>query len=83
MVKGGELAMYNYNHILGQVVVAANQPKDIDQYTPAKNQVKLTVCLYDTTTGEFQGIAMRLAYIILRGDEEECFFSYGYPEKKL
>ena len=25
---------------------------------------------------------MRLAYIILRGDEDECFFSYEYLEKK-
>ena len=40
------------------------------------------VCLYDTSTGEFLGVAMRLAYIILRGDVEECFFSYGYLEKK-
>ena len=35
-VKGGELAMYNHNHILGQLVVAVNQPKDIDQYMPPK-----------------------------------------------
>ena len=80
--KGSELAMYNHNHILGPLVVAANQPKDIDQYTPAKDEVKLAVCLYDISTGKFQGIAMRLAYIILRGDKEECFFSYGYSEKK-
>ena len=56
--------MYNHNHILGQIVVAANQPKDIDQYMPPKNDVKLAVCLYDTSTGEFQGIAIRLVYII-------------------
>ena len=74
--------MYTHIHVLGQLLVAANQPKDLDQYTPAKNEVKLAVCLYDTSTGEFQGIAMRLAYIILRADMEETFFSYGYSEKK-
>ena len=74
--------MYNHNHILGQLVVSVNQPNDIDQYTPAKNEVKGAVCLYDTSTGEFQGIAMMLAYIILHGVDEECFFSYGYSEKK-
>ena len=74
--------MYNHNHILGQLVVSANQRNDIDQYTPAKNEMKVAVCLYDTSTGEFQGIAMMLAYIILHGVDEECFFSYGYSEKK-
>ena len=74
--------MYNHNHILGQLVVAANQLKDIDQYTPAENELKLAVCLHNTSTGEFQDIAMRLAYIMLRGDDEECFFSYRYSEKK-
>ena len=56
---------YTHIHVLGQLLVAANQSKDLDQYTPAKNEVKLAVCLYDTSTGEFQGIAMRLAYIII------------------
>ena len=81
-VKGGELTIYNYNHILVQLVVAANQPKDIDQHTFPKNEVKLVVCLYDIATGEFLGLQKRLAYIILRGDKEECFFSYGYSEKR-
>ena len=44
--------------------------------------MKLAVCLYDTSTGKFQGIAIRLAYITRHGDEEECFFSCGYSEKK-
>ena len=73
--------MYNHNHILGQLVVAANQLKDIDQYTPAENELNLAVCLHNTSTGEFQDIAMRLAHIRLR-DDEECFFSYRYSEKK-
>ena len=53
--------MYTHIHVLGQLLVAANQPKDLDQYKQAKNEVKLAVYLYDTSTGEFQGIAMRLA----------------------
>ena len=35
------------------------------------------VCLYDTSTGEFWGVAMRLAYITLRGDVKECFLAMG------
>ena len=38
-VKGGELAIYNHNFILGQLVVAANQPKNIDAYNCKKNEV--------------------------------------------
>ena len=30
-VKGGELAIYNHNFILGQLVVTANQPENIDE----------------------------------------------------
>ena len=29
-VKNGELAMYVHNFIIGQLIVAANQPEDID-----------------------------------------------------
>ena len=81
MVNGGELAMYNHNHILGQLFVATNQPKDIDQYTPAKNKVRLAVCFYDTSTGEFHGIAIKLAYIIFCGDDEECFLAMGIRKR--
>ena len=82
IVKVGELAIYNRNFILGQLVIAANQPYKIDKYVCKKNQVKLTVYLYDKLTGEFLGLDLHLAYIILLGDIEESFFSYGYNNKK-
>ena len=81
-VKGRELAIYNHNHILGQLAIAANQPKDIDQHMLAKNEVKLTVYLYDKVTGEFGGIVMQLAYISYMVMTRNVFFSYGYSEKK-
>ena len=31
-VKNGELAIYNHNFILGQLIVAANQSKNINEY---------------------------------------------------
>ena len=31
-VKGGELAIYFQNSILGQLIVAASQPENIDEY---------------------------------------------------
>ena len=32
-VKSGELAMYVHNFIIGQLIVSANQPKDINEYS--------------------------------------------------
>ena len=76
-VKNGELAMYNHNFIIGQIIPAANQPDDISTYECAPNEVKLYTCIYDINTGEFKGIRESLAYIISRGDGEEVFLSYG------
>ena len=41
-----------------------------------------TTCIYDNNTGEFKGVTESLAYIILRGDDEEVFLSYGYDAAK-
>ena len=81
-VKNGDIAMYNHNFILGQLIVAANQPSDINAYECKENEVKLWCCIYDLTTGEFQGVREQLAYIVLRGDKEEVFFSYGFDSAK-
>ena len=67
-VKNGELAIYNHNFIIGQLVVSANQPKNIDEY-----EVKLITCIYGKSTGQFNGLTLQLAYIVLSGDKEESF----------
>ena len=46
-VKNGDLEMYHHNFIIGQLIVAANQPSQIDQYVCNDNEVKLFTCLYD------------------------------------
>ena len=51
-------------------------------YDCKKDEVKLVTCLYDKSTGQFNGLKLQLAYIVLRGDREEVFFSYGVNEKK-
>ena len=81
-VKNSEIAMYIQNFILGQLIFAANQPKDISEYVCQANEVKLLSCVYDLETGDFKGIRLMLAYIVLRGDQEEIFFSYGYDKNK-
>ena len=50
-VKSGELAMYVHNFIIGQLIVAANQPKDIKEYLCKENEVKLLSCVYDLESG--------------------------------
>ena len=81
-VKNGDIAMYNQNFILGQLIPAANQPKDIATYECNENEVKLLCCIYDLDSGEFKGIREQLAYIVLRGDKNEIFFSYGFEKSK-
>ena len=81
-VKIGDLAMYVQNFIIGQLILASNQPKDINGYICEPNEVKLLSCVYDLESGEFKGLRLLLAYIILRGDEDEIFFSYGYDKSK-
>ena len=39
-VKDRGLAIYCQNFILGQLLVAANQPENIDEYVCKKNEVK-------------------------------------------
>ena len=81
-VKNGEIAMYVQNFIIGQLIFAANQPNDILEYVCLPNEVKLLSCVYDLESGEFKGVRLQLAYIVLRGDEHEIFFSYGYEKSK-
>ena len=81
-VKSGDVAMYNHNFIFGQLITAANQPTDIENYVCKDNEVKLFSCIYDLATGEFNGIREQVAYIVLRGDQHEIFFSYGFEKSK-
>ena len=81
-VKSGEIAMYLHNFIIGQLIIAANQRKDIANYTCSKNEVKLLSCVYDVESGDFKGIREQIAFIVLRGDADETFLSYGFDKVK-
>ena len=81
-VKNGEVAINNQNFIIDQLVVTPNQPKNIDEYDYEKDKVKSIRCTYNKSTGQFNGLTLQLAYIVLRGDTEESFFSYGINEEK-
>ena len=74
--------MYHHNFIIGQLIVAANQPTEIDQYLCKDNEVKLFTCMYDLQAGEFLGLRCEVAFIVLKGDERELFLSYSLDTEK-
>ena len=57
-VKNGELAMYVHNFVIGQLIIAANQPKEINEYSSNENEVELLSCVYDLETGDFKGLRL-------------------------
>ena len=81
-VKSGEIAMYLHNFIIGQLIIAPNEPEDISTYICSNNEVKLLSCVYDLESGDFKGIREQIAFIVLRGDVDETFLSYGFNKIK-
>ena len=81
-VKNGEIAMYLDNFIIGQLIIAANQPKDIESYVCEPNEVKLLSPVYELESGQFKGIRKQMAFIVLRGDSDETFLSYGFDKTR-
>ena len=74
--------MYHHNFIIGQLIVAANQPVEIDKYVCKDNEVKLFTCMHDLQTGEFLGLRCEVVFIVLRGDDRELFLSYEFDTDK-
>ena len=64
------------------MIVAVNQPKNKDEYDCKKDEVKLVTYIYDKSTGQFNGLKLQLAYIVLRGYKKEPFFLYRVNENK-
>ena len=59
-----------------------NNTEDIEEYKFLPNKVKLVAPLYNVDNGDFLGFKKRLAFIMIRGDNNEAFFSYGYDKAK-
>ena len=80
-VKSGEQAIYITNVLLAQILPYANSP-DIETYKLKDDEVLLTCPVYDKDTATFRGIETRVALIMVRGDDNELFLSYGYDPDK-
>ena len=74
--------MYHHNFIISPLIVAANQPTEIDQYDCKDNEVKLYTCICNLQTGKFLGLRCEVAFTVLRGDERELFLSYPFDSEK-
>ena len=81
LVKG-DLAVYLDYVILGQLIPAMNSPENMDEYEWLLNEVKMIIPLYNADSGELLGLEKRLAFIMVRGDQNEAFFSDGYDKSK-
>ena len=77
MVKSGDQAVYITNVLIAQILPYANTP-DIETYKLKDDEVLLECPLYDKDTAKFNGLETRVALIMVRGDENELFLSYGF-----
>ena len=73
LVKG-DLAVYLDYVILRQLIPAMNSPKNMEEYECLLNEVKMIIPLYNADSGELLGLEKRLAFIMVRGDQNEAFF---------
>ena len=81
-LKDGDKAIYTINIVLAQILPLAKNPENLNEYICKDNEVKLLCPIYDVDSATFCGLEERLAVIVVRGDKDECFLSYGYdPEK--
>ena len=73
---------YDKQFFYRKVIEAANVPKNIDSYAFAANEVKIYRTEYETATGQFLDLQETVDLIIVRGDDDEIFFNYGYDKEK-
>ena len=78
----GKRAIYLDYVIMGQLIPAMYNSKNIEVYKFKPNEVKLITPLYYVDSGKFLGLEKRLAFIMVRVDQGKPFFSDGYDKVK-
>ena len=77
--KDGEPIVYCDYSMIGQLIPMKNTPEGFDfDLESNRNYVKMYSPDYDHQTGKFGGMKENIAYIMLRNEEHETFFTYGY-----
>ena len=81
--KDGEIIIYCQYVILGQIIALRNPPPDSGREIAENDHlVKLYVPRYGNSNGNFLHVKESVGYIMVRGDQDETFWSYGYDEEK-
>ena len=65
---------YGNYFLLGQIMEAVNAPEVVMNYVYKEHEVKVYRHRYDIATGQFLSLYETVAYLIVRGDDEEHFF---------
>ena len=55
---------------------------NLHNYHLKENEVILYSPLYNTENGYFRGVKKWLSYIMIQGNPDETFLSYGYNEER-
>ena len=77
--KDGEPVVYCDYAIVGQLITLKSSPDDLDSAVRNnRSLVKMYAPDYDHKSGKFLGVKESLAYIMLRNEEQETFFTYGF-----
>lgn len=81
-LKDSDEAIYTISIVLAQILPLANNPENLKDYICKDIEVKVLCPVYDIDTAQFRGLEERLAVIVVRGDVDECFLSYGFDPDK-
>ena len=66
--------------ITGQITPLLNQPENIDEYSPEKDEAKILRPKHKSTMGAFLGLEYCVACLTVRNDPQEQSFDYGYSK---
>ena len=81
--KEGELIIYCQYVILGQIIALRNPPPEPEKEIAENDKlVKFYVPMYDNLNGNFFGVKETVGYIMVRGDHDQTFWTYGYDKKR-
>ena len=81
-VKERDTMIYCDYIILAQIIAFRSPPENVDEIIKNdKKLVKIYMPMYDITTGKFLGVKESVEYTMIRNEERETFFSYGYSSE--
>ena len=79
--KNSKKVYYTDVFILPQIMLLAQQPKDIESYELNDNEVKILRLRHDPVSVKFLGIEYCVALVTVRNNQDEQFFNYGYHKE--